>query len=181
MIARHFLALILLPGLLAACAAPGGGTRGSAGVFTCQRKGFAIAYAPPAGWTGPAYTSGPALDSWTFSTGPASTADSLETRVYDAKDSPLRWDTASDAEILANFRGAYIDPRVERMATVPVDGHPTLIRAVHSAGVEEYIASVYRGDSLVQVMFTSTTPEELARQRAVFLAFLQSLRFEKAR
>ena len=149
--------------------------------FACKRKGFSIAYVPPAGWSGPIYTSGPALDSWTFSSGAAATADSLETRVYDARDSPLRWDTATDAEILANFQGSYVEPRVERTATVPLNGHPTVVRAVHSVGIEEYLANVYYGDSLVQIMFTSTTPEELARQREAFLAFVQSLRFEKAR
>ncbi len=179
MTTRSAFPLFLLLGLLPGCAAPGGGARHGAGVFACPRKGFSIAYTPPAGWTGPVYTSGPALDSWTFSSGPATTADSLETRVYDARDSLVHWDTASDKEILANFQGTYVNPRIERTATVPIDGHPTLVRAVHSTGVEEYLATVYRGDSLVQVMFTTATPDELARQRAVFLAFVQSLSFEK--
>ena len=116
---------MLLLCVLAPCAAD---AADGAPVLACKRKGFAIAYAPlPAGWTGPVYAGGPALDSWTFSTGPAARADALEIRVYDAKDSPLRWDTASEAAILADLKEGYTNPRVVRLASVPVDGHPVRV------------------------------------------------------
>ena len=151
-------------------------------MLACKRKGFAIVYAPlPAGWAGPVYAGGPALDSWTFSTGSADKADALEIRVYDAKDSPLRWDTASEAAILADLKEGYNNPRVERLSSVPVDGHATRVRAIHSDGVEELLANVYFEDNLVSVMFTTNDPAELARHRAPFLALLRSLRFEKTR
>jgi len=150
-------------------------------VFVCRRKGFCVSYAPPAGWSGPVYAGGPALDSWTYTTGPNDRTGSLEIRIYDAKDSPLRWDTASEADILDNLKEGYVDPKIERLTTVPLNGNPTRVRAVHSLGIEEYLANVYFGDSLVSVMFTSKDPAELTRNRAPFLAFLRSLRFEKTR
>ena len=176
MIARFILLCLSLLGLFTAPA-----DAADAPAFICKRKGFSIVYTAPAGWTGPVYAGGPALDSWTFSTGRAGTADSLEIRVYDAQDSPLRWDTASEAEVRANLKEGYVNPRIERAATVPLDGHPTQVRAVHSEGVEEYLANVYYGDSLVSVMFTTKDPAELSRHRTPFLAFLRSLRFEKSR
>ena len=168
MTVRSALAFLLLSCLLTARAGAA-----DAPVFECKRKGFAISHDPPAGWAGPVYAGGPALDSWTFSTGPAAKADSLEIRIYDAKDSPLRWDTASEAKILANLKEGYVNPRVERVTNLPINGHPTRVRAVHSVGVEELLANVYFGDSLVSVMFTTTDPAELNRHRATFLAFLR--------
>ncbi len=179
MTVRFFLALLFW---LCLCAPPAADAADAAPVLACKRKGFSIVYAPlPAGWAGPVYAGGPALDSWTFSTGPADKADAMEIRVYDAKDSPLRWDTASESAILADLKEGYTNPRVERLAAVPVDGHPTRVRAVHSEGVEELLANVYFEDNLVSVMFTTTDPGELARHRAPFLALLRSLRFEKTR
>ena len=103
----------------------------------------------------------------------------LEIRIYDAKDSLIRWDTAPDAQILASFQGAYVNPRLGRMKTVSVDGHPARVLTVHSDGVEEYLVNVYFDDSLVSIMCTSDTRAKIVRHRAAFLAFLHSLRFEK--
>ncbi len=179
MIVRLHLALLLLLSLFAPCPAD---AADAAPALACKRKGFSIVYAPlPTGWAGPVYAGGPALDSWTFTTGPAAKADALEIRVYDAKDSPLRWDTASESAILADLKEGYANPRVERLPAVPVDGHPVRVRAIHSDGVEELLANVYFEDNLVSVMFTTNDPAELARHRAPFLALLRSLRFEKNR
>ena len=179
MIVRFPLALLFL---LCPFAPHAADAADAAPVLACKRKGFSIVYAPPpAGWTGPVYAGGPALDSWTFSTGPAAKADALEIRVYDARDSPLRWDTASEAAILADLKEGYNNPHVEKLPSVPVDGHPIRVRAIHSDGVEELLANVYFEDNLISVMFTTTDPAELARHRAPFLALLRSLRFEKTR
>ena len=179
MTVRATVPMILLACVLSAWGAPSDPAAAIRDRFVCKRKGFAVIYAPPAGWTGPVYAGGDALDSWTFSSGPAPVSDSLETRIYDAKDSLIRWDKASKKEILATFQGGYVNPHVERIATLPLDGHATAVYAVHSDGIEELLANVYHGDSLVSVMCTSATPEGTARQRAGFLAFLRSLRFEK--
>ena len=178
MTVRFAVPLILLACVFPAWASPGEHPDAT-GRFVCKRKGFAVTYATPAGWTGPVYAGGDALDSWTFSSGPDAAHDSLETRIYDAKDSLIRWDKATKKEILANFQGGYVDPRVEKIATLTLGGHATAVYAVHSVGIEELLANVYHGDSLVSVMCTSATPTGIARQRAGYLAFLRSLRFEK--
>ena len=172
MTVRFALPIFLLFGVLSAHAAPA--------YFSSPRKAFAIAYTAPAGWTGPTYAGGSALDSWTFSQGIGPAADTLETRIYDAKDSLIRWDTATDAAILANFKD-YANPRIERLPTIKVDGHPARILALHSDGIDEYLANVYFGDSLVSVMVASTTSKGLAKHRAAFLDFVRSLHFGKAR
>ena len=164
------LALFLLFGVLSAHAAPA--------YFSSPRKAFSIAYTAPAGWTGPTYADGPALDSWTFFQGTGPAADTLETRIYDAKDSLIRWDTASDAAILANFKD-YANPRIERLPTIKVDGRPARLLVLHSDGIDEFLANVYFGDSLVSIMLASNTPQGLARHREAFLAFVRSLHFGK--
>ena len=172
MTVRVTLAFLLLSSVLPAQAAPA--------FFSSPRKAFAIAYTAPAGWTGPTYAGGEALDSWTFFQGIGPAADTLETRIYDAKDSLIRWDTATDAAILANFKD-YANPRVERLPTIKVDGRPARILVLHSVGIDEFLANVYFGDSLVSVMLTSNTPKGLARHREAFLAFVRSLHFGKTR
>lgn len=172
MTVRFALPILLLFGVLSVRAAPVS--------FSSPRKAFAIAYSAPAGWTGPTYAGGPALDSWTFFRGPGPAADTLEIRIYDAKDSLIRWDTATDAAILANFRD-YADPHIERMPTLKVDGRPARILALHSDGIDEFLANVYFGDSLVSVMLASNTPKGLAKHREAFLGFVRSLHFGKSR
>lgn len=142
-----------------------------------RKQHLSIVLNAPTGWQGPAYTSRPSYETWSFGKGKDSVASYIEIRIDPARDSKLNWNVATKEQIKKTFDD-FSHPEVETVSKIVIDQTPVVVWAAHNVDGELLIAKLRREGFDFNFSLRTNSRADLRRYQNTFLDVLKSVRFK---
>jgi hypothetical protein len=156
-----------------------GKTPGSSSVSLEPRKyPIAIHFNIPTAWDGPAHTTWPTYESWSFADKAGAAPSYFEIRVKSVESNDFDFNRATAQDIKRTFRD-FSSPRVENIASVMIGGNRIFVWAIYNVDGDLLTSEIRRGKARILFSLRIEDRKELGRVKGEFVRILESLQLNE--